>query len=369
VFFRLTYVIQSLPQDFTGPLTFRYGPSHNIIVRLRRPLPEELNANVTRHDGLCEAIGEREPASHIGEMLDSLEKNLLPPGSMDPQQWGRAHLAKGFDPPFIESGNVIKAGQAVPVSILPQAFQSFESQIHNELSDYATRTVRVLRWVHGVPGHHNPVKLTLGMSWSRDGFSWRPMPHTIELRIVSSVAHSKWNDDIARNAEAVVRAGHNEPVGHELHHEAAEQAASNPRSALVIGIAAAEIGLKECISRLVPQARWLVEHAPSPPLVQMLVDFVPTLPAKATIGGKVLPPPSKIVETLKKGVAKRNQIVHGRATTLDGDTLREVLWAVRDVLYLLDIYSGFVWAEKNISYETVKALSDAATGKEDVRPR
>jgi hypothetical protein len=70
----------------------------------------------------------------------------------------------------------------------------------------------------------------------------------------------------------LVTSSQREPVAHELWREAWNLRHTNPRSSLVIGVAAAEVGLKQLIAASVPDAASLVENIPSPPLdVQRIV--------------------------------------------------------------------------------------------------
>src|SRR6185295_7224085 len=105
-----------------------------------------------------------------------------------------------------------------------------------------------------------------------------------------------------------------EPLAHELFQEAWSQHTSqhnNPRSALVMSIAAAEIGMKDLIATLLPEAEWpawLAENTAAPPWVQLLKEVLPTLPARLAFHGKVLPPQEWMLEILEKGVNLRNQV-------------------------------------------------------------
>ena len=69
--------------------------------------------------------------------------------------------------------------------------------------------------------------------------------------------------------ETIVRTGGDEPLGHEQHREALSHRVQNPRSSLMIAIAAAKISFKELVGDLVPAARWIIDNAPSPPLVRI----------------------------------------------------------------------------------------------------
>ena len=147
-----------------------------------------------------------------------------------------------------------------------------------------------------------------------------------------------------------------EPLGHELFREAWELRTENPRSALVLGIAAAEVGFKQCVGTLVPDAKWLVDNVPSPLLERMLREYLPQLPARKTIKGRVLPLPEGWLKILKKGVTIRNDIVHGNTATLTRDNLRDILETIRELLYLLDIYCGHVWAWDRLGGELQREL-------------
>jgi hypothetical protein len=69
--------------------------------------------------------------------------------------------------------------------------------------------------------------------------------------------------EITDYVSTVVANGGDEPLARQILREAWAQKSASPRSALVLAIAAAEVGFKQCVSQLVPEARWLVEEIPS----------------------------------------------------------------------------------------------------------
>lgn len=97
-----------------------------------------------------------------------------------------------------------------------------------------------------------------------------------------------------------------------------------------------------------------VVSAPTPPLVNILSDYLPTLPVALKYKGHVVVPKATL-EVLKKGVLLRNKLAHAE-TDLKRETLREFLGTVLDLLYLLDYFSGHEWAFELIT--TTKALSE-----------
>ena len=105
---------------------------------------------------------------------------------------------------------------------------------------------------------------------------------------------------------SIVRSGKSEPLGHELYREAWEHRIPSP----------------------------------SPPVNRLLAEYLPLIPTRNTVGGEVLPPPPHLIEKIRNGAAKRNTVAHIGATTATHEEVQEVLLAVRDVLWLLDYYSG-----------------------------
>jgi hypothetical protein len=154
----------------------------------------------------------------------------------------------------------------------------------------------------------------------------------------------------------MVRDGTSGPVHHDLFQEAWQQRHSNPRSAIAVGIAAAEISVKRCIGTLVPGAEWLAINVPTPPLIKMLEEYVPVLPARCAFGGQVKPPPERVLKSLKKGVSIRNGLVHAGTRSPSHDTVDEVLQAVRDLLWFMDYYCGHERAMRSLRHETRNAL-------------
>jgi hypothetical protein len=90
----------------------------------------------------------------------------------------------------------------------------------------------------------------------------------------------------------------------------------------------------------------------------MLRDYMAQLPARNQINGEVRRPPIKVISTIKKGIELRNKLVHGREETVTTDEVREMLEAVRDLLYMLDYYRGHDWAMERLSHEVAASLKE-----------
>ncbi len=158
------------------------------------------------------------------------------------------------------------------------------------------------------------------------------------------------------------RAGEAEPLGHELWREAYGNRKANPRSAAVLAVAAAEVGFKEFVARLVPATAWLLENVQSPPLLKMLTKYLPNLPLRLAPTGRKAHVPTAVRREIDDAIKLRNGLVHVGEREIDQGRLRSILGAVRDLLYLLDAYSGQPWATEHISVDTLKALKTEGAG-------
>jgi hypothetical protein len=165
------------------------------------------------------------------------------------------------------------------------------------------------------------------------------------------------SEDVRADTEALLEAEIAEPLGHTLFREAWALRGTYPRSALIIGVAALEVGLKQLVSELVPEAAWLMETGPSPPVPAMVKNYLPKLPARCTFGGEVLCPPKAVRRHITDAVKLRNKVAHSAQTdALDYEVLKEWLLAIRDVLWLFDYYRGFQWALTHIREDTEQEL-------------
>jgi hypothetical protein len=155
--------------------------------------------------------------------------------------------------------------------------------------------------------------------------------------------------EVSKEVVDLVNAGVEEPLGRQLFREAWAQKDSRPRSALVIGVAAAEVGFKKLVGSLVPQAQWLVDEIQTPALSKMLRKYLPTLPVKARFTSKSIRPPKELLSQLENAVERRNKLVHAGEPPPRLDELEDILRAVNDFLWICDLYQGHTWAGKHVS--------------------
>jgi hypothetical protein len=165
---------------------------------------------------------------------------------------------------------------------------------------------------------------------------------------------------VQQEVAALLRSGEAEPLGHELYREARGQGERN-RSALVLGIAAAEVGFKQYVAAAAPDTAWLMANLQTPPLIAMFHHYWPLLRPPGETGAPAPPLPRDLVKTLDRGVQLRNKVVHAGRLPAEAE-VREVLAAVGDFLWLLDYHRGFAWAADYLSPAVRASLAPRHTG-------
>jgi hypothetical protein len=333
---------ESVDFDFNGP--------HQITASLSIPSASEVKDGHQVGNAFCKVTGSWKISESINSVFNTLIINQLPQGAHD--ELIKFYFAtKEITPNGHFASNFI-----VPLKVLPDTFQSFAKEVHMELLDFTRQTVRVLRWRHNLTGPHNPITIR-NFWWSPDNQQWKLMPSMVEMSIEALGILNQTNVN-RTEIEKLVQNGGFEPLGHEVFREAWYQRHQNPRSAIIIGIAAAEIGIKNYVGFLIPDAQWLVDNLQSPSLGKILRKYLPNLPTKLSIQDKPPAIPIGIIKAIEDGVELRNNIAHLGTAKFDYKKLEEILLAVKDLLWILDYYCGHIWALEHVRRETRNALEN-----------
>jgi hypothetical protein len=227
--------------------------------------------------------------------------------------------------------------------------------VHDEMFNHLLRTLRLIRWRANSRGGAHPIRsgVDAGFRWSHDAVEWKPVADCLSWTIDGYMV-PQWSSEAEQFVGAEVSGELDEPLGQELLREAWTNRDANPRSCIVLAVAAAEVGFKQFASKAFPDAAWIMEGLQSPPLVKMLTELFPWSKLKVQIKGKDLTPPNSVTTTLTTAVKLRNAIVHARVENLNRKTVNSVLTAVRDLLYFLDVAQGQEWALYYLSAEARK---------------
>lgn len=346
MFIKLTFVVESLYTVQPGMTFDSLGKDQKTTVILRPPNQKESESGYHYHT-ICEACTEVTPYRKALQTFEALWEGRVPPDadlSILPDST-REVLSTGL----LENDGVT---YELPLRCLNSTVRKFLDEIYNELMELQRRVIATASWRSSEV--FPPYLLRQGrMLYSMDGERWLMTPVDISTY---GERPAFLPLDLHMEIDRMLRASEFEPLGHELFREAWTQLNSTPRSALAIGISALEAGLKELISELVPDAEWLVKNLPSPPVTQILREYLPSLPIKAQINVKTLAPPDQLINIVKNGVTLRNSLVHGNLQGVEVASVKKLLQAVQDLLWLFDFYRGREWAIEYISQDTRTAL-------------
>jgi hypothetical protein len=111
-------------------------------------------------------------------------------------------------------------------------------------------------------------------------------------------------------------------------------------------MAALEIGVKSYIAACVPDAEWLAENLPTPPLLRMLQEYLPTLHPEG--GTPIAPLDKDTADVLKVAVTLRNGLAH-TGSDVPRERLAKTLRAIRNVLWRMDVARGHEWASDYVT--------------------
>ena len=317
MFFRLTFDLASLAMHGEEPVQFT-------VQRAKATIRFERAKSQSRpEDGWkCIAFCERTPSQALTQTFVALQN-----GSIKPAKDWMAFGLRGLE------------------LLGPPTYRAFVDETQAVLATLASQCASVIQWRLGLQGSHKPLRGGTRLSWSFDGNEWNAI-----MGVGGAVAQDSflWTSMGERRQAAVLElleADASEPLGHELLREAEGLCRTGgQRSAFVVALMAAEVGVKNCIAELAPETEWLLTNIPSPPMMKLIQEQLPLVKAKNNFDGQVLPPPKEMCETLKKAVNMRNDIVHKGRHGKVGERLWEVIETVRDLLYLLDYYRGHKWA-------------------------
>ena len=238
-----------------------------------------------------------------------------------------------------------------------QAVRDISGKAGTRMSAFLRDFLRVVRWRTSVYGHHQLIRCAEeGLQWSHDGKDWKQSRGWLLIASLGGeLRATPYKPQLFEQVSTMVVSGDHEPVGHELLREAWNLRSHSPRSALMLGVSALEVGVKAFVVKLVPASEWICFELPAPPVVRMLEEYLHSLPVKLTINGKVFIPP-RIIQTLKKAVFERNRVAHKGATVDDREELAEILTTIQMALYFLDYYAGYSWALNNMRHADIYDL-------------
>lgn len=252
----------------------------------------------------------------------------------------------------------------------PVNLQGEIEEHRGSLVDAINQVVNTLRWRFGMRGSMHPLE-NLELRYSLKGEDWGSISEKWDYRLLENAATPpSWYAGLETydDAQRLMQQRHFEPIGHDLFREAWTLRWDNPRSALLVAIAAIEVGTKRCVATLDPSSETSIRND-SKPLKRLLNETLPNLRADMPGEHKLLPSDG-LIATVHAGIQARNAFVHrfpgdpkyDRALhQLVGPRLDELLATISDLLWLFDVYTGHQWARQFVRPTTLQVLESAST--------
>lgn len=265
---------------------------------------------------------------------------LLPDAPID-----LPHHVRGMEK--IDNSGNIREGYSVPFHNLPIGIQNVCDELYDKLRSFMVRFLNLLRWSQNIDAPHKMVNGLFSLYWRVEPGSYYIVPPKFNEFNGRSPVGIQWNDTDRDTLHALFSKDVVEPLGHELLREAISLISSSPRTALLGLSLALEAGVKQHLSRKVPQAAWLLEKMPSPPIDKIVRTYLRELHTAASsprINWDALKP---LFKTCKELSEDRNIVAHqGRMP--ERANLVNYATAVSDLLYIIDYLDGEIWAADHV---------------------
>jgi hypothetical protein len=351
--FRLKDVMPALPPE-AAALEFRFhepfdkatgayvapGPEGPRFIRVSifpsDRAPTEPGSPST--DAILESAMDTTPPRDVLTYFQSVAEGRFPEGIPESPE-----LQQFFGP--INPGDPLPPDREVSDLWMPKGVAAFVDDLHARLVDYARRVGDLFRWTTGayhVDGSLYTAAGSLSM-WSLNGSAARPiLPSTMLLTITRMAPPVVPTDAGTQVVQHFGQLGRSAPIADEIIRESWAVRQSNPRSAVVLAMAATEAGFRRLVSDLVPHAEYLVQELQTPPLTQLLKKYLPQLPLRSSPRLAVLP--KSVMRKLTKAIELRNNIVHKGAQAPDEQAVEEAVAVASDLVRLFDYYAGNQWA-------------------------
>lgn len=242
----------------------------------------------------------------------------------------------------------LKPNREMDFWLLPEAVQEEISSIRELLRNKTALVIDTIRWRQALDGPHQP-QSNMRLYWSELGSTWHEVPGGLStsVSVHNALGHSRrWKADVQRLLNKQL----SPPAAYDLLREAQELRSTSPRSGLVIGIAAAEIAVKQCIANLVPDAEWLAFEYQGVTVDAILKNYISSI--MSVNDGAVKKELDSLRKIIKKAVEKRNQVVHRAGSNVSPREVKTYLDAIDRLIRLLDGVSSYPWALKFLYLET-----------------
>jgi hypothetical protein len=336
--FKLSYTVNRLDIHSRDILEINLDDTESIRCVLRSPTDEEKAKGHQSFNAILDVLGEFEPTKRSFPIFTALIEGRRPPEDQ------KAISADEM---------IIREGPSYGLEYYPAPFVSFVDTVRGKLSLISNALVNVIRWRYAQDGPLSPLisqGLGLCFSCSNDaGVSWYPIPGRYSIKKITP-PHSIFaiDETDVNEISKLISTNKEQPPYHELLREAKELQHSSPRSSVLLAISAAEVAVKFAIVNRAPDNTWLIDNMQSPPIVKMLIKYLPTLLQEEEQLFYKAEKNSEFIKTFMDGVLIRNEMAHKGTRPPTTEKVLEIIRAVQKLLWICDYYSGCLWAKQHI---------------------
>ena len=263
----------------------------------------------------------------------------------------KALLCEGLSERQVENSVQDAFERSTTVRPFDETERAFFHQAISELHDYMERTVKILRWRCSVMDAPIIPFRDSRQAYSLDGEARIEIPRylTSLMIVYGHPQKAEISEALCKEIVDLVEQGASESFERTMFRQAWNLRGMYPKAALVIGVAAAEIGFR----RLVGNA------GGRKGILTLLNKYWPHPLPIPTVGGKQIKASATLLVILKSSIHKRDAIVHEGAAAPDRDELRDILFNISQLLWIWDFYSGHVWVLEHISANSATIDSES----------
>jgi len=330
--FKLCCTVNRLDIHSCEHLEFNLGGPEAIRLVLRSHTDEERSKGHQSFNAVLDVLDEIEPSEESLPVFTALIEGRRPPKGQ------KATSAEEM---------IIREGPSDSLECYPNPFVLCVDKVRDKLSKAGYAFVGVLRWRYAQEGPPSPIG-SQGLFCSNDaGAIWHPIPGRYSIVNVTP-PHTVFviQETDVNEIRDLIDTG--EPVYHELMREAKELQHSSPRSSVLIAVSAAEVAVKSVVMNKVSETKWLFDNIQSPPVVKILLDYLPTLFSDEQPFYEAKKE-DRLIKTIEYAVYIRNQMVHKGSLPPKPKKVSKIINAVQELLWICDYYSGYHWAELHIN--------------------
>lgn len=288
-----------------------------------------------------------DPPGDVKETFNLLAQHRLIAAadlSRDDDAWLRLHV----------DGVRIEPGFVVPIRFLPAAFRDFVVPLEADLREAAFRVVRVIRWVYGLPGLAEPLAVT-SREWSLDAREWMSLPYE-QPKPARGYATPEPLATAEETAaiQGLLDTNADEPAGRLLWLVASANRSREPRAALAMAAAAAEVGMRYALRARVSRKKLREMN------VKELLSGVMELALTVAVPAGLPPvfPPQKLRDRILKTAAQRNSLVHEGIFRVPPAEMDLLLDAAENLLWILDYLTGYRAAIRRITSDVLTDIGN-----------